>query len=401
MRKTRLKLLITLVVVILFYYKDVKNDDNIMLNNISLVFNPLTQEPFGNSSKYINIVHFETENASMKFDNSESRKIRIDHQTSTEDWLKKMEDKYRKINNRIHTVCKRYGATNESNLENHHQPDYHQILYTSSKTGYLNMMVDTQHRLAYCRHGKTGTSTWLSYFVKLLPKRIRRGIMKDKNWMELTHSTVPRHFKVPVDLVLTEKNKKKVSFLNAFNSFLQTYKILSFSFVRHPFERLVSAYREKVLMLPYMKTKFKQWYDRDHTFPGFVNLVIHQYMNDVCYNSYFLPCYNIDVHWKPFNARCMYCDIPYNVIGRKETFEEDVKYIFLKQRLDKVIPVGSFQTHARRSDKFTQNNNKENETLHYLNQLSQEQIHQLQKMYSLDFEMFDYYSIYELKISGN
>ena len=109
----------------------------------------------------------------------------------------------------------------------------------------------------------------------------------------------------------------------------------------------------------------------------------------------------VDIHWKLFIHNCHHCFVPYNIIGRMETFEEDVKYIFLKQRLDKVIPVGSFQTHARRSDTFTQNKNKENETLHYLNQLSQEQIHQLQKMYSLDFEMFGYNSIYELKISGN
>ena len=36
---------------------------------------------------------------------------------------------------------------------------------------------------------------------------------------------------------------------------------------------------------------------------------------------------SMDIHWKPFFRRCGYCDIPYKVIGKAETFGEDVKFL--------------------------------------------------------------------------
>ena len=83
-----------------------------------------------------------------------------------------------------------------------------------------------------------------------------------------------------------------------------------------------------------------------HTFPGFVDHVLNEYKESDCYKSYNLPCFNIDVHWRPYNARCSYCDIPYNVIGRIETFEEDIKYILLKQNLTHLISLDATQLHV-------------------------------------------------------
>ncbi len=36
-------------------------------------------------------------------------------------------------------------------------------------------------------------------------------------------------------------------------------------------------------------------------------------------------CPEVDVHWRPFYTRCHYCEVDYEVIGRVETFTEDVR----------------------------------------------------------------------------
>jgi hypothetical protein len=89
---------------------------------------------------------------------------------------------------------------------------------------------------------------------------------------------------------------------------------------------------------------------KDNSFSSFVNHVLKEYKESDCYKSYNLPCSTIDGHWMPFNARCSYCDIPYNVIGRIETLEEDVQYILLKQKLTDIIPLkkSSLQTQMSR-----------------------------------------------------
>jgi hypothetical protein len=57
----------------------------------------------------------------------------------------------------------------------------------------------------------------------------------------------------------------------------------------------------------------------------------------------------INEHWRPFYARCSYCDITYNVIGRVETFEEDFRYILLKQNLTNILPLKQTGVHKNKS----------------------------------------------------
>ena len=37
----------------------------------------------------------------------------------------------------------------------------------------------------------------------------------------------------------------------------------------------------------------------------------------------------LNYHWRPFISRCGYCDIPYNIIVKAETIQEDQKYLGL------------------------------------------------------------------------
>ena len=48
----------------------------------------------------------------------------------------------------------------------------------------------------------------------------------------------------------------------------------------------------------------------------------------------------LDVHWRPYFRRCGYCQIPYKVIGKAETFHEDVKFIGRLAKAD-FKPIGT------------------------------------------------------------
>ena len=79
------------------------------------------------------------------------------------------------------------------------------------------------------------------------------------------------------------------------------------------------------------------------------------------------------------------CNISYQVIGRKETYEDDVKYILLKQNLTSLIPLESSKKTLHAVPK-----NVTAKKTDYMAQLSKDQIEGLYKMYQIDFEMFGY-----------
>ena len=96
--------------------------------------------------------------------------------------------------------------------------------------------------------------------------------------------------------------------------------------------RLVSAYVDKVVGGKY------KWL-QGLNFSSFVNHVLKQYNESKCPKYYNDPCFSVDRHWRPFTARCAYCDIPYDVVGRIETFQQDIRYILIVKNLTTQIPL--------------------------------------------------------------
>lgn len=59
------------------------------------------------------------------------------------------------------------------------------------------------------------------------------------------------------------------------------------------------------------------------TFPAFIEMIVEE-RDKLC------PTYskcNYDVHWLPYIAKCGYCDFPFKIIAKKETFDQDQKFI--------------------------------------------------------------------------
>ena len=88
----------------------------------------------------------------------------------------------------------------------------------------------------------------------------------------------------------------------------------------------------------------------------------------------------MDRHWKPFISRCAYCDIPYSVIAKAESFPKDQKFI------GKMAGVEFENVQAHKSH----GESTKNLTMEYFGQLDSETINQLYELYRVDFEMFGY-----------
>ena len=97
--------------------------------------------------------------------------------------------------------------------------------------------------------------------------------------------------------------------------YLKKNKYLTFSFVRHPFDRLVSAYKDKAEGGQFLKHTLIKHYG-NFAFSTFLKHILKGKRN---------------THWQLFHTKCSYCGFSYSMIGRAETFDQG--YIFRKCEL--------------------------------------------------------------------
>ena len=165
-----------------------------------------------------------------------------------------------------------------------------------------------------------------------------------------------------------------------------------FIFVRHPFERLVSAYRDKLAgdNLFYQKTfgreiiqKYRQnpsgfslENGHDVTFPEFVRFIVDQWKDGRKM---------LDVHWRPIVDLCLPCAMRYDFIGKFETLNRDVEYLLQKINRDDLNRLFTLSNEENSNKTSTLSLWKQ-----YMNQLSHQQLSQLNGMYGDDFKIFGY-----------
>ena len=107
-------------------------------------------------------------------------------------------------------------------------------------------------------------------------------------------------------------------------------------------KRLVSAYDDNV----FRRTEDGEILDvlKDKTFPQFVDRVL----TDWKYLKY-------NWHWKPQYLFCDYCRINYDIIGRVESLEDDLKYIAHMNNFTNLLPENKniFHVHPSGGDRFS------------------------------------------------
>ena len=150
-------------------------------------------------------------------------------------------------------------------------------------------------------------------------------------------------------------------------------------FVREPFERLVSAFRDKVNRLWFKrfvipnKTTDELKKEAAVPFSTFIKSVLSS-------NASSLPerGYIEDQHWRSYEQICP-CEVDYDFIGHFENLAEEAPQLL------KIIGVDDYVTFPEYHSSKTKSH-----ALHYYSQLTKDEIFQLGRLFELDFKLFGY-----------
>lgn len=234
-----------------------------------------------------------------------------------------------------------------------------------------HLIVDDRNQVLYCYVPKVACTNWKRMMLILTGG---------------TNKTDP--LAIPADSVHRMHKFRKLSDLkpDAIRRRLRTYT--KFLFVRHPVERIISAFRNKFEKNFTSSAYFKERFGvkimktyRKGAAPGSIpssghGVRFHEFVsylidtNPVTYNE----------HWALVSDMCFPCDMRYDFIGKYETLAEDSKFI-LEQigappslHFPEVVP--SKTTGVVES---------------YFGSLTPQQQRELVQIYSEDFRIFDYH----------
>nr|XP_006818320.1 PREDICTED: carbohydrate sulfotransferase 9-like [Saccoglossus kowalevskii] len=243
----------------------------------------------------------------------------------------------------------------------------------------IRLYVDDTYRMLYCPIHKVATANW------------RRVLMVLAGDVENATDVGRGHY---------NEYAKKHRQLNSFRKDERIHRLKTYTkflFVRHPFERVLSAYKDKFelgiehkewLYLETIAAKILNWKNqtvvtnieknRIHniTFADLVAYIVHQANN---------TSVNMDMHWERIHKLSLPCMMPFDYIGKYETLARDANYILGKTGADKIItfPPAKINNHVTNSSVIG--------TLKkYMSTLSDELRADLRRVYELDFEMFGY-----------
>ena len=184
---------------------------------------------------------------------------------------------------------------------------------------------------------------------------------------------------------------KRLSEFSAPEISYRTANYMKFTFVRHPFERLLSAYRNKFQLndsdsVGYFRDRYGkhivQTY-RSHpsneslergddvTFQEFVQYIIDPKTTEgAVYNE----------HWTPMSELCQPCKIDYDIVGKYETLNDDAWLVLDRANLSRLVQFPQSET-VLATGKLVD---------HYLQNLTDRQLFSLYRVYESDFKLFDF-----------
>jgi hypothetical protein len=171
---------------------------------------------------------------------------------------------------------------------------------------------------------------------------------------------------------------------------IRTYR--KFIFVREPFERLLSAYRNKFagkgatyFHMAYGRRIIKRYREHpsneslasgnDVTFPEFV-----QYMVSPDIGA---PLQGYNEHWAHYYTLCHPCTISYDFVGKYETLDNDIDHILKMLSLDNVVKF------PKRSATYKQTKTSDM-MAEYYSRIPVDDLRKLWRIFLPDYVLFDY-----------
>lgn len=264
--------------------------------------------------------------------------------------------------------------------------------YFATKFFPSSLTLAEEEGIGWCRVGKVGTTAWSALFllIREVPLNQIKEAVVSLTAHDLLKQKYPSRPSERMHMIRGEHGKDYFKFL----------------VVRHPFVRLVSAYRDKLETLTEYNVRYhmtdaprmtsRRSYNSsvadNPTFPEFVDYLIRT------------PPNIMDKHWAPYTKVCIPCNISYDAILKLETLKTDADWLFekldlkdLREDWDKVAGINKAdadddQPEARVHGGPGGGGGLPSEVLarKYFSQISKENITRLYLKYQVDFEMFGY-----------
>ena len=241
---------------------------------------------------------------------------------------------------------------------------------------FKHMLVNDRFKIIGCLIPKTACSSWKFTMVKSSGK-----IDMAKVDHEMLHS----------EAFMTSMGWRLLGTYNAVEIRRRLKTYFKFITVRHPFDRLVSAYKDKFEAMAdsYMDgvhaRRIKQRYRAVNvttgrrpggrvTFAEFIRYVLDTEPQ------------NLDVHWRDYGRLCDPCRVSYDYVVRTETLAADSMAILPRfaASTDDVMPtqnvIRSKEPHSLQGGK----------SVSLIGSIAARDVRRLQNLYRHDFEMFGY-----------
>ncbi|XP_069492802.1 carbohydrate sulfotransferase 10 isoform X2 [Ambystoma mexicanum] len=245
---------------------------------------------------------------------------------------------------------------------------------TVSKFVLDRIFVSDKHKILFCQTPKVGNTQWKKVLIFL-------------------NGHFPSINKIPEHLV-HDNEKNGIPRLSSFSKpeiqeRLNSY--FKFLIVRDPFERLISAFKDKFIINP----RFEPWYKHDiapaiirkyrknHTetrglqFEDFV-----RYLGDPHRRQLDLQFGEHIIHWVSYVELCAPCEINYSVVGHHETLEADALYILKEAGIDHLV---SYPTIPPGITLYNRT-----KVQSYFSSISKRDIRRLYARFKGDFKLFGY-----------
>ncbi|XP_076315934.1 carbohydrate sulfotransferase 11-like [Tachypleus tridentatus] len=281
---------------------------------------------------------------------------------------------YAKRVQRVKDVCRKYNLGGAfSSYKDLTKSDVRFLALRVTSEPLLKIRTNRDFNMSACYSLKAGSNSVLAFLFQLPRNREKYPQNKDFHISSRTASMV-----------------------HSFHDYQKKFRgYFLFTFVRHPFSRLVSLYRDRILHHYMLKNT--------HPIPGqrdvHIDLPIplaHLHGQNISFrkfiriiiNSDFHNISRFDHHWVPMWQMCAPCHISYNFVGKVETMMSDFSYLSSRLGLTREFKQGQsllWQHQSARSNVSSKSLIQE-----YIAQLTHEELSKLYKMYQLDFELYDY-----------
>nr|XP_006814963.1 PREDICTED: carbohydrate sulfotransferase 11-like [Saccoglossus kowalevskii] len=239
------------------------------------------------------------------------------------------------------------------------------------KLGGKSPIYNDNYRFIFSAVPKVATTSWKRVFLVL------QGQVNSTD--SLHHKAVQHKFHYP-----------KLSSLSTPEANVRVNTYTKVLFVREPFHRILSAYRNKLENID--NSRFRRKYGTSiiakyRKNPSLSSLKTGSDVTFLEFVKYLADpqtrFQDMDMHWTPIFVIGRACNMNYDIIGKFEKLQEDALYVLEKINARHVVTFPSYDTHVT-------NSSHDDTYSKYYSTVPEELLSRLYKKYELDFTLFDY-----------